>query len=506
MLDRYLKSKKSIFIYSFILFSIGAFYVSFFPPDEPKYVDAALRMIESGNYIVPLFNCHLRFDKPILYYWEIVLFFKIFHVEHFIKSGYDLLGLIEFAARLPSIIAASLTAVYLFKLGEVLFEKRVGQLSVLGFISVGFFIYLSRSVYPDMSLILFELMGFYYFLKDRYTLGWFFTALAFLVKGPIGIVSVGFTYFLYLWIVERSSGLKEFFSLKNGLGFLVFLLVSLPWYAEIYHLYGMEFVNKFLIYHNIERFTGQAHQHPHSFFYYFPIAAVALYIWWPFIFDLIKTVDLKNRKVLFLLVWFSWVFLFFSISRNKLPHYIAFGFLPVALLFALNIERVYYTSTRMYAFLVFEVFLAFAISFYTYRLGLIAMVPSVFAGFLIVALTNVIKEPIQMIFYKTITLSVVAFILLLQFEGYRPEKFVWHQVKKSRRELIQYKKFNQSIVAYTRRCYREVKNPKMIENKKGVFLVYTKLRHLHELHVKFKVLGKFLDKGTKTVLVEVNNG
>ena len=506
MLERFLKNKLSIFIYSFILFSIGAFYLSFFPPDEPKYVDAALRMIESGNYIVPFFNCHPRFDKPILFYWEIALFFKIFHVEHFIRSGYDFLGVIEYAARLPSVITASLTAVFLYKLGEELFDKAVARLSILGFISIGFFIYLSRSVYPDMSLILFELMGFYYFFKERYILGWFFTALAFLVKGPIGVVSVGFTYFLYLWIVEKSSGLREFFSLKNGLGFLVFLLVSVPWYAEIYHLYGMEFVNKFLIYHNIERFTGGAHQHPHSFFYYFPIVFMVLYIWWPYLLDLIKAVDLKNRKVLFLVFWFLWVFLFFSISRNKLPHYIAFGFLPIALLFALNIERVYYSSTRMYAFLVFEVFLAFAVSFYAYKLGLIAMVPSVFAGFLIVALTNVIKEPKQMIFYKTITISIVAFIVLLQFEGYRPEKFVWHEVRKTHEQLIQYKKFNQSIVAYTRRCYKEVKNPQVIEEKKGKFLVYTKLRHLHELKVKFKVLGKFLDKGTKTVLIEVNNG
>lgn len=507
MFERFFKDKLSIFIYSFVLFSIGAFYVSFFPPDEPKYVDAALRMIEKGNYIIPFFNCHVRFDKPILFYWELVLFFKLFSVDHLIKTGHDYFGLIEYAARLPAIISAALSSVYVYKLSDLLFgDENTSKLSVLGFISIGFFIYLGRSVYPDMSLILFELMGVYYFIKERYVLGWIFTALAFLVKGPIGIVSVGFTYFIYLWTVEKRSGLKEFFSLKNGLGFLAFLLIGLPWYLAVYHYYGMEFINKFFIYHNIERFTGAAHQHPHSFFYFFPIAILVLYIWWPYLLQLLKKVDLKDRKNLFLVFWFAWVFLFFSISKNKLAHYIAFGFIPVAILFGRYISEVKESQKISYGFLIFEVILSLVLSFFAYKKGLVQIVASVFAGILIVSLTNLFKKPTKVIFYKTIAISVVAFLILLQFEGYRPEKFVWHEVLKTKLSLLQYKKFNQSLVAYTRMCLTEVKNPKVIEKKKGTFLVYTKLRHLKELKVKYKILGKFMDKNTKTVLIEVNNG
>ncbi len=504
--DRFFKNKTSIFIFSFVLFSIGAFYISFFPPDEPKYVDAALRMIEKGNYIVPFFNCHVRFDKPIFFYWELALFFKIFSIDHLIKIGHDYFGLIEYAARLPAIISASLSSVYVYKLSDLLFKDNdISRLSVLGFISIGFFVYLGRSVYPDMSLILFELMGLYYFIKERYVLGWVFAALASLVKGPIGLVSVGFTYFIYLWIVEKKTGLKEFFSLKNGLGFLAFLLIGLPWYVAIYHNYGMEFINKFLIYHNIERFTGAAHQHPHSFFYFFPIAILVLYIWWPYILQLLKKVDLKDRKNLFLILWFAWVFLFFSISRNKLAHYIAFGFIPVAVLFGRYIKEVKESKEISYGFLIFEVVLSFVLSYIAYKRGLIQIVSSIFAGILIISLTNLIKKPTRVIFYKTIAISVVAFVILLQFEGYRPDKFVWHEVLKTRLELLQYKKFNQSFVAYTRMCMNEIKNPEVIEKKKGVFLVYTKLKYLKELRINYKVLAKFIDEGTKTVLIEVEN-
>ncbi len=505
--EKFFKNKTSIFIFSFILFSIGSFYVSFFPPDEPKYVDAALRMIEKGNYLIPFFNCHVRFDKPILFYWELALFFKLFLINHLIKIGHDYFGLIEYTARLPAIISAALSSVYVYKLSELLFkDENVSKLSVLGFISIGFFIYLGRSVYPDMSLILFELMGVYYFIKERYVVGWAFAALAFLVKGPIGLVSVGFTYFIYLWTVEKKTGLKEFFSLKNGLGFIVFLLIGLPWYVVIYHYYGMEFINKFLIYHNIERFTGSAHQHPHSFFYFFPIAILVLYIWWPYLLQLLKRVDLKDRKNLFLIFWFVWVFLFFSISKNKLAHYIAFGFIPVAILFGRYINEVKESKKISYAFLVFEVILSFILSFIAYKKGLIQIVSSIFAGMLIISLTNLLKKPTKVIFYKTIAISIVSFVILLQFEGYRPEKFVWHEVLKSRLELLEYKKLNQSFVAYTRSCLSEVRNPEIIEHKKGTFLVYTKLRHLKELKVKYKILGKFIDKGTKTVLIEVDNG
>lgn len=185
MLDRLTKNKASIFIYLFVFFSIGSFYISFFPPDEPKYVDAALRMIENGNYIVPFFNCHVRFDKPILFYWELVAFFKLFFIDELIKSGHDFFGIIEYAARLPAIISASLSGIYVYELSKRLFnDEYSARLSIVGFVSVLFFFYLGRAVYPDMSLILFELAGVYYFIAGRYVFGLVVCGLSVLNQGP----------------------------------------------------------------------------------------------------------------------------------------------------------------------------------------------------------------------------------------------------------------------------------------------------------------------------------
>ena len=502
MFERFLKDRRSIFLYSFLLFSIGSFGITFFPPDEPKYVDAALRMIETGNYIVPFFNCHVRFDKPILYYWELVVFFKAFFVDNLIKAGIDPAGIVEYAARLPSIIAASMTAVYIHKLAEKLFDDKVAKVSVVGFLSTLFFFYLSRAVYPDMSLILFELMGVYYFIKDKYCLGWVFTALAFLVKGPIGVVSVCFTYFLYLWIVKRKTGISEFFSLKNGIGFLLFLLISLPWYIAVYKAYGMEFVNKFFIYHNIERFTGKAHQHPHSFFYFFPVALAALYLWLPYANNFIKNINFSNKRILFLIGWFLWIFLFFSISRNKLAHYIAFGFIPTSILF--GVYAPYFTNNKNKAFVVFAVeFLAgIVLSFYLYKMKVYYAIPTLLFGLFFVGFINFRRDVIKLIFYKTIALSLVAAIFLLQLEPYRAVPKVYKEVIKRKLPLLEYKISNQSLVAYTRMCLKEYKNPQALP-KDTTYLLYTKAKHLKDLKsFKFQVIySNMIDKGTKTDLL-----
>ena len=64
--------------------------------DEGRNARAAYEMYESGNYIVPTFNGQLRADKPALLYWLQAI-------------AYHLFGVSEFAARLPSALAALAT-------------------------------------------------------------------------------------------------------------------------------------------------------------------------------------------------------------------------------------------------------------------------------------------------------------------------------------------------------------------------------------------------------------
>jgi 4-amino-4-deoxy-L-arabinose transferase-like glycosyltransferase len=60
---------------------------------EPLFAEAARQMVVTGDWITPYFNGETRFDKPPLIYWLMAI-------------GYKLIGVNEWAVRLPSALAA----------------------------------------------------------------------------------------------------------------------------------------------------------------------------------------------------------------------------------------------------------------------------------------------------------------------------------------------------------------------------------------------------------------
>src|ERR1700752_789435 len=69
--------------------------IGFVGPDEPRYAWIARDMAETGDFITPRLYGQPWFEKPPLYYWGAAISFKLF-------------GVSEFAARLPSAIAAAM--------------------------------------------------------------------------------------------------------------------------------------------------------------------------------------------------------------------------------------------------------------------------------------------------------------------------------------------------------------------------------------------------------------
>jgi 4-amino-4-deoxy-L-arabinose transferase-like glycosyltransferase len=89
-----------------VLFHItGTWNLPLIDRDEPRFAEASREMIERGDYVVPYFNNHFRFDKPPLTYWAQIASYKIF-------------GENDFTARFPSAIAAALTALSIFAWGS----------------------------------------------------------------------------------------------------------------------------------------------------------------------------------------------------------------------------------------------------------------------------------------------------------------------------------------------------------------------------------------------------
>ncbi|MDE2757369.1 MAG: glycosyltransferase family 39 protein, partial [Acidobacteriota bacterium] len=78
-----------------ILFFLGLGGLGLVGPDEPRYAQIAREMLASGDFVTPRYFGEPWLEKPVLYYW-------------LAAAAYSIFGVNEFAARLPSALAAVL--------------------------------------------------------------------------------------------------------------------------------------------------------------------------------------------------------------------------------------------------------------------------------------------------------------------------------------------------------------------------------------------------------------
>jgi len=82
-------------------YGLGAF--GLVGADEPRYAQVAREMLERSDWVTPTLQGKAWLEKPVLYYWEAMLSFRVF-------------GVTDQAARLPAAFDAALlvAAVYFF--------------------------------------------------------------------------------------------------------------------------------------------------------------------------------------------------------------------------------------------------------------------------------------------------------------------------------------------------------------------------------------------------------
>ena len=344
------KERKELFLltlFGFFFFIFGNWVLAITSPDEGKNAYAALRMLTSGDWLLPYYNCHYRFEKPPLLYWLMAISFKLFGVN-------------EFAARLPSGLAALGTALTTYLLvRDFLSPKRA-------FLGASVFILLlhtwieSRAAVPEMVLTFFSTLGVYLFLKDKPILGWIALALAFLAKGPVGVVLPLGVVFLFNLL--RGLGFKEtlkgFLRLFHPLGLVLFLLLGGFWYFLVLYKVGWEFFYKFFILENIARFTGKLHRHLYPFWYYLPVVLISSLLFWPTLFWNFKRFFSKETAPFG--GWFLSVFLFYSASKGKLHHYMLFSYPALAAVISASLGKVYIRRAYSVGFLLLFTLLGLA--------------------------------------------------------------------------------------------------------------------------------------------------
>ena len=272
-----------------LLASAGLFLINLGGPslwdiDEGNNAEAAREMWESDNWVVPSCNYQLRVDKPALLYWLQI-------------AAYHFFGVNEFAARLPSALAALLAVLLTYELGRRQFGAAVGLLAGLILASSFLFCAAAHFANPDALLNAFTVLTllFFWIGFDSGWRGWPLLAgasagLAVLAKGPVGVLLPGAVALLFLLWSRRLR------LLGNGrllLGGLVFLLVALPWYVWVGIETKTDFLRGFFLKHNVGRFLSPMENHRGPIFYY-PVVLLLGFLPWslfllPTIWDIIRT-------------------------------------------------------------------------------------------------------------------------------------------------------------------------------------------------------------------------
>lgn len=325
-----------------VLLNLGA--IPLLDPDEPVYAQTPKEMLQTNDFVSPRIYGDYWYDKPPLYYWLVVLSFKLF-------------GISEFAARFPSALLSVLCALTVYYSGKQLFNERVGILGSLILITSIEYIYLGKAAVTDMTLTFFLTTCLLSFLQKRYYLFYICAGLATLTKGPIGLLFPGGIVFFYFLFTQNFAEIKK---MNLVTGILLTILFGLPWYFVMYNIHGYAFTETFLGFHNITRFTSPEHPELGVWYYYIPVLMIGFFPWTSLliqsVWNSLRNSREKAKILLFLNIWAIFIFLFFTASRTKLVSYILPLYPPLAIIVGWYIDRLWANSLKQKRHIVWALF------------------------------------------------------------------------------------------------------------------------------------------------------
>ena len=217
-----------IFLLSLPTLFAGLGQASLWETDEPLYVEASRQMLNSGDFLTPVFNGESRFEKQVLFYW--------------------LLGVTEWSARLPAALSGVACAVVLYGVGSRLSSRTVGLMAAAGLLTMFRVAVFSRQAVTDVPVLLCILLALYGLIRTlegpeterRYALmAWVSMGLGVLTKGPVGLLPLA-VWIPFLLISGNRAGLKR---LNLATGIPVFAGVAAPWYGYMVWRYGLAYLD-----------------------------------------------------------------------------------------------------------------------------------------------------------------------------------------------------------------------------------------------------------------------
>ena len=305
------------------LFLLGLQLVGLIGADEPRYAQVAREMLARHDWVTPVLYGAPWLEKPPLYYWLAMLADK--------GAG----GVTDTAARLPSAVLSSLLIIFIYVWARR-FRQGMQLDAALITASAAAIIGFGRSVSTDMPLtVMFTVAmlswyGWYASQRRSWLLSfYFFAGLGTLAKGPIAVLLAAIILVVFAALRRDARLLVR---TLWPIGIALYLAVVAPWFIAVQHA-NPQFFRVFFLQQNLARFSSNLYHHPQPFWFYLPVALVALIPWTVFVVaalvDALRDWRYATQQPpaqedlrTWLALWFVIPILFFSLSHSKLPGYI----------------------------------------------------------------------------------------------------------------------------------------------------------------------------------------
>jgi len=310
-----------------ILYFSGLSTAGLLGPDEPRYASIGREMARSGDWITPRLWGAPWFEKPALLYWMTGAAFK--------------LGLSEdLAPRVPVALVSVAFLIFFQWILSREFGARAAWSSTiilgtsaawLGYSFIGATDLPMAAAFSAAMLL--SLSWLETGDRRRLPLAAALLGVAVLAKGLVPLVLT----LPLLW-----CGRRRWLDLLRPTVASAFLIVAAPWYLLCYIGNGAIFPRTFFWQQHFERFATESLAHGQPFWFYGPVLLAVLLPWTPLLLLLVRRSLYGDARRRFLLIWFLFVLVFFSLSKNKLPGYL----LPLAPAAAILMGTALAESTR----------------------------------------------------------------------------------------------------------------------------------------------------------------
>ncbi len=326
--------------YWFLLFLIflvylAGMFVTLFENDSAQFAVMAMRMVQENDFINLFKGPEEYLDKPHMHYWLAGISFKIF-------------GLYDWAYRIPGILASLLGAYSCFGLGKLLYNREVGKIASLIFMTAQTIVLSNIDVRTDAVLTGFTIFSIWqlasYIEKNslkHIILGAFGAGIAFSTKGQIALLVIGLPLLCHLVFTNKW---KLLFSWKVLIALTVFGLTIAPVLYAYYlqfdlhpekvirgkdHRSGILFI---LWEQSFERLSGEGvGKNSSDYFFFFhtflwvflPWTLLGIAAYWTRVREFFTTKFRRDSGLEVLTAGgITLIFLIISFAQFKLPHYL----------------------------------------------------------------------------------------------------------------------------------------------------------------------------------------